>query len=290
MHWLTLSLLCAFALASSDAAAKRWMSTAGAREMLLVRLGLSGLLLLPWALTFDLPPLPWQFWAWIVFLIPLELVAMLFYMRAIRDYPMALTLPYLAFTPVLVVVTGWVVLGETVSGFGILGILLVMTGSWLLNFEQTGRLTFRKLVAPLKAILTSPGSRLMLAAASIYAITSVGGKSAMTWMPAEQFGAFYFSLLSIVTLLFVALTRPTALRIHRFGLVPILVIAGFMAIMVVTHFMALAQVEAAYMIAATRTSMLFGMLYGTLMFRERHLGRHLFAGAVMVTGVAMISF
>jgi drug/metabolite transporter (DMT)-like permease len=289
LHWLTLSLICAFALASSDAAAKRWMGAAGAREMIVVRLGLSGLLLLPWTLTFDLPPLPWQFWAWIALLLPLELIAMMLYMRAIRDYPLALTVPYLAFTPVLVMATGWLVLGETVSHVGMLGIVMVVAGSWLLNFAPTGASGKARILAPLRAILTNPGSRLMLGAAAIYAVTSVGGKAAMAWMPAHQFGAFYFALLSIVTLCFVSITKPSALKIQRFGIGPLFIIAGFMALMVVTHFMALDQVEAAYMIAAKRTSMLFGMLYGALMFQERHLGRHLFAGVVMITGVAVIS-
>jgi drug/metabolite transporter (DMT)-like permease len=288
VHWLALSLVCAFALASSDAAAKHWLRGAGAREMVVVRLGLSGLLLTPWVLTFDLPTLPAPFWGWMALLIPLEIAAMLMYMRAIRDYPLALTVPYLAFTPVLVALTGWLVLGETVSGLGLLGIVLVATGSWLLNFEQAGTLNLRRLAAPLKAIVVNPGSRLMLATAAIYAVTSVGGKAAMRWMPPAQFGAFYFSVLGGVTLLLVALTHPRSLRIHRHGAGPLLVVAGFMALMVVTHFLALAQVEAAYMIAVKRTSLLFGMLYGALLFGERHLGRHLLAGALMVMGVAAI--
>lgn len=288
MHWLALSLICAFTLATSDAAAKRWMGSSGARELVVVRLGLTGLLLTPWVLTFDLPPLPAPFWAWMALLMPLEIAAMLMYMRAIRDYPLALTVPYLAFTPVLVVVTGWAVLGETVSGHGLLGILLVVSGSWLLNFEHTDRLTLSRLAAPLKAIVVNPGSRLMLATATIYAVTSVGGKAAMQWMPPEQFGAFYFSVLGGLTLLLVALTRPSSLRVHRFGAGPLLVVAGFMAVMVVTHFLALEQVEAAYMIAVKRTSLLFGMLYGAMLFGERHLGRHLLAGALMVAGVAAI--
>jgi len=289
LHWLALSLICAFTLATSDAAAKRWLRSAGARELVVVRLGLSGLLLTPWVLTFDLPPLPPAFWGWMALIMPLEIVAMLMYMRAIRDYPLALTVPYLAFTPVLVVVTGWVVLGERVNGHGLLGILLVVAGSWLLNFEQAERLTLRRMAAPLKAIVVNPGSRLMLATAAIYAVTSVGGKAAMQWMPPEQFGAFYFSVLGAITLLLVALTHPQSLHVRRHGLWPLLVVAGFMAIMVVTHFLALAQVEAAYMIAVKRTSLLFGMLYGAMLFGERHLGRHLVAGALMVAGVAAIS-
>ncbi|MCB1789155.1 MAG: EamA family transporter [Gammaproteobacteria bacterium] len=288
MHWLTLSLICAFTLASSDAAAKYWLRGAGAREMVVVRLGLSGLLLIPWVLTFDLPPLPLPFWGWMALLMPLEIIAMLMYMQAIRDYPLALTVPYLAFTPVLVVVTGWLVLDETVSGPGLVGILLVVGGSWLLNFEQSGTMTWRQLLTPLKAIVVNPGSRLMLATASIYAVTSVGGKAAMQWMPPQQFGAFYFAVLGSCVLLLVAVTRPQALRIRRFGIVPLLIVAGFMALMVVTHFLALAQVEAAYMIAVKRTSLLFGMLYGAMLFGERHLGRHLLAGALMVAGVVAI--
>ena len=171
----------------------------------------------------------------------------------------------------------------------LLGILLVVVGSWLLNFEQSDRLTPATLFAPLKAIIVNQGSRLMLITAGIYAVTSVGGKAAMAWMPPEQFGAFYFSVLGVLTLLMVAASKPAALRVQRHGGLAILVVAGFMAIMVVTHFMALAQIEAAYMIAVKRSSLLFGILYGALLFGERHLGRHLLAGALLVAGVATIS-
>lgn len=289
MHWLALSLFCAFCLATSDAGAKHWFRKTSAVEMVVVRLGFSGLLLIPWVATFDLPTLPWQFWAWLALLMPLEIAAMLMYMRAIRDYPLALTVPYLAFTPVLVVITGWLILDEHVSHGGLFGILLVVGGSWLLNFEHTDRLTPRALLAPLRAIVINPGSRLMLATAAIYAITSVGGKAAMQWMPAEQFGAFYFAVLGSLVLLLAATLRPRALRVVHHGWLPLLIVAGFMAIMVVTHFLALAQIEAAYMIAAKRTSLLFGMLYGAVLFGERHLGRHLLAGGMMVAGVATIA-
>lgn len=289
MHWLNLSLICAFTLATSDAAAKHWLRQAGVWELVVIRLGLSGLLLLPWALTFELPPLPAVFWGWLAILLPLEIIAMLLYVRAIRDYPLALTLPYLAFTPVFVVVTGWLVLGERVSGQGLLGILLVVVGSWLLNFERAGRLTLRRATAPFRAIVVNPGSRLMLGAAAIYGLTSVGGKAAMAWMPPEQFGAFYFSALGLMTLLLVSLVRPRALRVDRFGWLPLAIVSGFMAVMVVTHFLALAEVEAAYMIAVKRTSLLFGMLYGAMLFGERHLSRHLFAGTLMVIGVTVIA-
>jgi len=289
LHWLALSLICAFCLASSDAASKHWLRSAGAREMVVVRLGLSGLLLTPWVLTFDLPSLPLPFWGWMALLMPLEICAMLLYMRAIRDYPLTLTVPYLAFTPVLVVLSGWIVLGETVSMAGLFGILLVVAGSWILNFEHRDSLGPAAIFRPLQAIFVNPGSRLMLTTAAIYSITSVGGKAAMQWLPAQQFGAFYFSVLGAITLVVIAITHPRSLKVGRFGSGPLLVVSGLMAVMVITHFMALDRVEAAYMIAVKRTSLLFGILYGALLFGERHAGRHLAAGILMVAGVATIS-
>jgi hypothetical protein len=52
--------------------------------------------------------------------------------------------------------------------------------------------------------------------------------------------------------------------------------------------MALQQVEVAYMIAVKRTSLLFGILYGALLFREPGLRTRLPAGVLMLIGVATI--
>jgi drug/metabolite transporter (DMT)-like permease len=44
------------------------------------------------------------------------------------------------------------------------------------------------------------------------------------------------------------------------------------------------------MIAVKRTSLLFGILYGALLFHERGLGMHLVAGTLMLGGVFLIAF
>lgn len=288
MHWLGLTLICALALASSDAATKRWFIQASARQITLIRLGLTGVLLLPLALSQPLPSLPPAFWGWIGMLVPLELIAMLLYMQSIRDYPLALTLPYLAFTPVLVTLTGWLLLGETVNPVGLLGILLVVFGSWVLNLPDSGRVRWRESLQPFAAILRNRGSRRMLLVAAIYSLTSAGGKAAMQWLNPIQFGAWYFVFIGTGAILLVGLTRPREFRILVRQPLASLIAAGLMAAMILTHFLALAAVEAAYMIAVKRTSLLFGMAYGALWFGERHARRHLGAGVIMVLGVALI--
>ena len=133
MDWLSLTLFCAFCLATTDAMTKAWLGGYSARELVLIRLGLTGLLLLPWLPDLELVNRqPAAFWYWVMAMLPIEVAATLIYMRAIRDHPLALTLPYLAFTPVFVILTGYLLLGEIISWRGGLGILLVVAGAWLL--------------------------------------------------------------------------------------------------------------------------------------------------------------
>lgn len=290
MDWLPLTLLCAFFLASSDAATKAWLGAYSAREILLVRFTLAGLLVSPiLLLEASLPPMVPEFWGWLAVLLPLEVLAMLLYMQAIRDHALALTLPYLSFTPVLVVLSGWLLLGESISARGFEGILLVVAGAWLLNSGHAQLRDWRSWGEPLRAILYHRGSRLMLAVAAIYSLTSVMGKGAMQYMPPEQFGAFYTLLLGVTAPLLVGATQGASLAaLWRRPWANLAVAAG-MGAMMVTHFLALQQVEVAYMISVKRTSLLFGILYGALVFREVGLGRNLFAAGVMLGGVLLVS-
>lgn len=289
MNWLPLTLICAFSLATADAVTKKFLADYSARELTIVRFGFAGLFLAPLLVVSPVPHLPAPFWAWVSALVPLEILAMWLYMRAIRDSPLSLTLPYLAFTPVFTVVTGFLILGEGVSMLGFLGILLIVAGAYLLNFEQ-GHTDLRDLLlAPLKAIVRERGSRLMLLVALIYSATSVMGKGALQYVSPVFFGAFYFFLLGIVTLMIFTITQPRIIGVlWRRPLVHLF--TGFlMALMVVTHFFAIREVEVSYMIAIKRTSLLFGIVYGAYLFGERHLLRHLAAGSLMVVGVILIA-
>ena len=130
MTWLPLALLCALSVASADAATKAWLQGFTARELTLIRFTLTGALLSPLLFWLpDLGSLPAAFWGWLLVLVPLEIAAMLLYMAAIRDHPLSLTLPYLAFTPVFSMAIAAVVLGERVSLLGLAGVLLIVVGA-----------------------------------------------------------------------------------------------------------------------------------------------------------------
>lgn len=288
MEWFYLALISAISLALADAFSKKYFQSNSGWELLLIRFSVPGALLLPVTLSGSYPALDSQFWLWIAGLVPLELFAMLLYSLAIRDSALHLTLPYLAFTPVFNVVTGNVILGEAVTSEKLIGILLVVFGAYLLNSKKHVITHPRQLLLPLVSIVKEKGSRLMLIAAIVYSFTSVLGKGAMQYVGPEYFGAFYFSVIGCAGLSFILLMRPRSLAVIIHKPVSVITVGIFMCVMVVSHFMAIALVEVAYMITVKRTSLLFGIILGAVMFSEKGLMQHFVAGLLMVLGVGVI--
>lgn len=288
MHWISLTLLSAFFLATADTLTKRYLSHYRPGELVLVRFGVAGMLLLPLLLWEPWPPLSPVFWGWIAVAMPLELLAMWLYMQAIRSSPLSLTLPYLAFTPAFNTLTAYLVLGETVTLSGFSGILLIVFGAWLLNLQATQNASGLNILAPFRAITRERGSRLMLMVAALYSLTSVTGKGALLHATPAFFGPFYFVALGATSLLLFAsrdVSSWRALGRHPWAH---LAIGACMGAMVVTHFYAIEHIEVAYMIAVKRTSLLFGLLYGAWLFKETGLLKNLVAGMLMVLGVFLI--
>lgn len=288
MDWFLLALLSAFSLASADAFTKRFLRGYTAGEIVVVRSTGTALLLSPLLLDHPLSAMPGMFWVWLAAALPLEGLAMLLYMRAIQQSPLALTVPYLAFTPVFTVLTGWIFLGETVSKQGFAGILLVAAGAYILNLQSARRRGTTAWLAPLRSLYREPGSRLMIIVAFLYSLTGVFGKAELHYVSPVFFGPFYFGLFGLFTAGAALVRRPRTFRALGRNPGRTVILSALMAVMIMSHFAAIARVDAAYMIAVKRTSLLFGILYGALLFKESGLRKHLFAGTVMLAGIALL--
>ena len=68
----------------------------------------------------------------------LKVIAGFLYQKALHLSPLSVTVPYLAFTPVLLVFTSFFMMHETPSYQGLLGVLVVTIGGYLLAVEQPG--------------------------------------------------------------------------------------------------------------------------------------------------------
>jgi uncharacterized membrane protein len=286
MLWLLLSLLSAMALATADAVTKRFFGDLNPFEMGLARTLFGA----PWLLA-SLFFIPWErpdgvFYLCIAAGLPLEVLALYCYMKAIKIAPLSLTLPFLAFTPAFMIFTGWSFLGELPSAGGLAGIAVIVAGAYCLNLSAAGA----GYLSPLRAIFNEHGSLLMLLVALIYAHTSVIGKLAVLHANPFMFGAVYFNLFALLLVCAAPLSRSTRARSILDRPLAGVLLGGLSAVMIYSHFAAIARIDAAYMIAVKRTSLLFGVLYGGLWFKEEHIKERLLGAALMLAGVVLIAW
>ncbi len=281
MLWFSLSLICAFTLSTADALTKYFFSHLSLDEVVLVRFLSSLPFLVPPLLFVRWPHLGSDFWLTLAVLLPLEVVAFFLYMEAIKVSPLSLTIPFLAFTPLFMVVTGFLVLGESLSLKGILGICFVVAGAYLIHFEGGS------LVQPFKSMAKEKGSLLMLAVSFIYSITSVLGKRCVLLSDPVFFGLFYYPLVSLVGSLFIVVRRK-GINWRRVVSFKSAAVGLFQAVSILTHMIAISLVEAAYMIAVKRTTLLFSVIYGKILFKEERFPFRLAGSVLMLAGCVIL--
>jgi drug/metabolite transporter (DMT)-like permease len=285
MAWFFPAILSAVSLATADAVTKGYFSDASAYEMGLVRL----LSALPWILL-SLFFIPWVrpdgvFFLCILIALPMEATAFFCYMKALKASPLSLTLPFLAFTPGFVIVTGWLVLGEKITAGGFLGIVMIVTGSYVLNLSKVTS----GFLGPFRAIVREPGSKLMLLVSFIYAFTSVIGKLAVLHSNPYVFGSLYNITLTALMVALIPFSRA-ADPVKEITKKPFagLMLGAAVSISVFSHFIAISMVQAAYMISIKRMSLLFGVLYGAWLFREERIMERLTGAVLMLIGAFLI--
>ncbi|MFQ5586735.1 MAG: EamA family transporter, partial [Thermodesulfobacteriota bacterium] len=176
MLWISLALLSAFSLSTADALSKRALSDTNEYAIAWVREGYSLPFLAAAFLFVPIPHLDGTFWITLLVLLPLEIGAILLYVKAIQASPLSLTIPFMAFSPVFIILTAFIVLGELPDSSGLTGILCVTGGAYLLNVRTASE----GLLGPIRAIGKERGSLLMILVALIYSITSTLGKVAVS--------------------------------------------------------------------------------------------------------------
>ena len=78
------------------------------------------------------PPIP-TFLVYLVLDVVLITCVMWLYFRALQISPLSLCIPFLAFTPVFLIPTGFVLLGEAPSPLKLLGVVLIVVGSMVMH-------------------------------------------------------------------------------------------------------------------------------------------------------------
>jgi len=211
-------------------------------------------------------------------------IAFLLHMLAIKLSPLSLTLPYLAFTPVFMIVTGFIFLDEIPNIYGIGGIFFICIGSYILNLSPGNR----TLLGPIKFFFKETGSWVMLIVAFLYSFAAVIGKMGILHSSPMFFSVSFFSVFNILMILFLLSIRK--IRLKTFSQEPLkgALVGCFLFVHILLHGFAVSMITAAYMISVKRLSVLFGIIYGWILFKEQNIMIRLSGALFMVAGAILI--
>lgn len=225
--------------------------------------------------------------ATLVAVVPLEIMASILYYRALKLTDISLSVPFLALTPVFVVLTAFLILGERISPAGIAGILLIAAGVYTLNIKEVryGWTT------PIKAIFLNRGSVYMLAVAFVFSVTASVSKMVMLLSSPEQAPFLYnFSItIAMAPIIAYRLAKGrSVLSLDRGSVISYAALGLSAALSSIFFFKSMACANVAYAISIKRLSLLISVGYGWLFFRERDVHIRLASTVCMVLGVGMI--
>ncbi len=229
------------------------------------------------------PTLKYPFFLALGFEIILNVIVSILFMRALKLTDISLSIPMITFTPIFMLIFSPFLLKEYPSFLGLIGVILIVIGAYTLNLKQINQ----GFLAPIKALIKNPGSKLMLLVAFIWSFTAIFDKigiinSSPTFWNLSK--ALTIGLLFMVILLFrhkISLPKQNKFMLPLVGLLT--------AIALTTQMYAMQLNMATYVIAIKRTSAIFGVLFGHFLLKEKGFYERILGVMIMILGVVLIS-
>ena len=219
------------------------------------------------------------------FAVIIQFTVILLYLKALKISEISKSIPFITLTPLFMLISSPIILGEFPNVFGLTGIVLIVAGTWLLNYSKTNK----SFAAPFKSLITNKGSRYMLFVAFLWSITAnidkigVQESSPVFWIFAKD--VILMLLLSVV--MFWKSKNPFT---HIGAEIKTLSLIGFLrAGSALSQMIAIQFILVSYVIAIKRSSALFVILWGYFFLNEKENIKTKLSGIMIIlSGLALI--
>lgn len=283
--WITLSFLTALFSISKDIVCKKGLS--GKPDEYLISFGVS-IFTIPLCLFFllysGIPEIKPGFFYPLISGTVLNVAATVFYMKALRFSEMSLVLPMISFSPLFMLLTSPLIVGEFPDSRGIAGIFLIAAGTWLLFSEN---FSFSGLFLPFRSLFSNRGCRYMALTSLIWSISANIDKVGIRHSSPAFWAFSVLFMISFFLLLLMVVFSRKSLQAFSGNMKPLVFSGFFHALMLICQMNALTQTLVAYVIAIKRTSVVFGVIAGYFFFGEK-LHNRLYGSILMFLGVLII--
>jgi drug/metabolite transporter (DMT)-like permease len=224
------------------------------------------LVLIPALFIVGIPEIQMTFWWPALLKVVLQVAAIFLYTAALRKTDISLAVPMLAFTPLVTMIVSFFLSGDTPSTMGMVGVILIILGVYLLNIKEARK----NLVAPFKAVFDNKGVFYMFLVSLLWGVTTSLDKVAVLSSAPIFYSAFVAMAISLILTPiaiykykkeFFKVFKPVNLK----KLVPIGALDGIQQMTLMT---AVGLTLAGYAIAIKRSSIIISSILGYAMFKE----------------------
>ncbi len=214
--------------------------------------------------------------------------AFLLVMYGIKRNELSNSLPLLALTPGVVAIFAFFLLGEKISLQDVLGMVLLLAGTYFLQLEKNGTW-----LSPFLFVKRNKAQWYILGAILIFTITSILDKAILknfklqpeAFLPIQQL----FFTINFFLIFLIRRRKADALgfKPKQIGKI-ILAVAVFAVIYRYSHILAIKAGSVALVLSIKRTSVFFAAVFGGYYFMEHNLLRRSIAVVIMVFGAIII--
>lgn len=285
MLWLLLASLTALSDSLKDVFSKHGLKSIDEYVVAWALRLIAFLCLLPLLLFIPIPEIKPLYWLALLVSGGLNVATTVIYMKALKYSDLSLSVPFISFSPMFLLITSPIILGEYPNWIGFIGVMLIVFGSYTMNLQSlsSGWLT------PFKSLFENVGSRYMLGVALVWSITAnfdkigIQNSSPIFWAISVT-GTMALFLFPVVMV-----KSKDSLGSFKTRIINLLPIGFFSALTLAFQMSALKLTLVAYVLSIKRTSGVLAVLWGALIFKETNIRQRVIGSAIMVAGVVCIT-
>lgn len=235
-------------------------------------------------LFYDVPKVSLNFYVVVFINVIILLIAVFIMIRSLEISDMSASIPMLSFTPIFLLFVSFVLLQEFPTFVGLIGIFIVVIGHYIIHLSSLKQ----GYLEPLKSIFKNKGIFYMFIVSFLFSINATISKIGIN-LSNPSYYIFMNYLLASVFLSFMFYSKIgknyQSIKKNANYIVLLGISTAFMELLVA---IALKLAIVPYVISLKRSSVIFSVIIGVVLFKEKHFSEAFIGSVIMFTGATLI--
>lgn len=262
--WVLLSLLSATGVAMYYALVKKFVQTQNTHVVAAITHLLTAAVFLTLVLSQGIPVIDPRFWFAMLATSIINVIAIQLLFNSLKTIELSLSSALFTVSPIVLLISSWVLLREVPTVIGLIGILIVVFSLYQLNIKPN-----QDFLAPFKRVFTTAGLRNTLIVALLFGVSSAYDKQTVVYSDPYFAGAVGYIILGVVFfLLSWKSKKDNTMKLLQKDLFFLCLAGVILAIASIAINIALTLQIASYVITLKRLSVIMSLIVGVLFFKE----------------------